>query len=340
MADLDYKQLTHAQRLALFLIVIGPDAAAAVLRGFEDADAGAVCREMAQITVVPDHLQREAVAEFSEIISQNSAAVAGGLAYAHRTLGAAKGLYKANAVLGPVDEPTGDANEVIERVNEMSAAQLFNLIKREQPQTVAFVLSCLDCGKAADVVALLSPELRDEVIERLGTIDATSGHLVNKIIRQLAERLPPKAQSNSRVTGGARAVANLLNRLDKEMSRNILTRLSDRNAELGVAIRKKMFSFEDLNRFQAVDLQRVLREVETNTLALAMKSASQGLREKIFGVLPKRAAEGLRDEIQMTGAVRLRDVEAAQDSVLQAVRHLEEEGQISLDNDGAAMTVQ
>jgi len=92
MADLDYKQLTHAQRLALFLIVIGPDAAAAVLRGFEDADAGAVCREMAQITVVPDHLQREAVAEFSEIISQNSAAVAGGLAYAHRTLGAAKGL--------------------------------------------------------------------------------------------------------------------------------------------------------------------------------------------------------------------------------------------------------
>ncbi|MGH7996762.1 MAG: FliG C-terminal domain-containing protein, partial [Opitutaceae bacterium] len=140
-------------------------------------------------------------------------------------------------------------------------------------------------------------------------------------------------------SGGVRAVAGLLNQLEKDMSKTLLARLEDRNSSLGSAIRKKMFSFEDLSRLQAADLQRVLREVEMGNLAIAMKSASEPLREKIYAALSKRAAEGLREEIQLLGPVRLKDVESAQDGIIQAVRHLEEEGQISLDNESSQAVV-
>jgi flagellar motor switch protein FliG len=127
-------------------------------------------------------------------------------------------------------------------------------------------------------------------------------------------------------------VAGLLNGIDKEMSKGLLARLEERNAHLGSAIRRKMFSFDDLQRLQAADLQRVLREVDSADLAVAMKSATEALREKIYTSISKRAAESLRDEISMLGPVRLKDVETAQDTIIQVVRRLEEEGSVSLDS--------
>ena len=134
-------------------------------------------------------------------------------------------------------------------------------------------------------------------------------------------------------------MADLLNQLDKEMSKNLLVRLDERNATLSAAVRKKLFSFEDLNRLQAADLQRVLREVDSANLAISMKSASEALREKIYGSISKRAAESLKEEVALLGPVRLKDVEVAQDTIIQAVRRLEEEGQISLESDSAQSLV-
>jgi flagellar motor switch protein FliG len=134
-----------------------------------------------------------------------------------------------------------------------------------------------------------------------------------------------------------RAVADLLNNLEKGLSKTLLSRLEERNADLGVAIRRKLFSFEDLNGLQSSDLQRVLREVDSASLATAMKSASEALRAKIYGSLSKRAAEGLKDEIDMLGPVRLKEVEAAQDTIIMTVRRLEEEGQVSLDADSQTL---
>jgi flagellar motor switch protein FliG len=123
------------------------------------------------------------------------------------------------------------------------------------------------------------------------------------------------------------------------MSKNLLAKLEERNAGLSAAIRKKLFSFEDLLRLQPADLQRVLREVDSANLAIAMKSASETLRERIYGSISKRAAESLKEEIEMLGPVRLKDVEAAQDAIIQVVRRLEEEGQITLEAEGAASVV-
>lgn len=336
MADLDYSKLSRQQKLAVFLICIGPEAAAEVLKQFDDGEIELLCREMSTFPMIPGEVQKQAIDEFSSVIAESVGSALGGIGFAQRTLEIAKGDYKASSIIGRVG-PVGNSVEVMSDIAEMEGRQVYNLIKQEQPQTISFVLSYLDPVKSAEVFGLLSPELREEVIERLGTIDSTSLELVSKIVRSLGKHFDSKMRPAFHHSGGVRAVAGLLNSLDKEMSKALLARLEERNATLGAAIRKKLFSFEDLNRLAAADLQRVLREVDSGNLAIAMKSASESLRTKIYAGLSKRASEGLKEEIELLGPVRLKDVEAAQDVIIQAVRRLEEEGQISLDSESQAL---
>jgi flagellar motor switch protein FliG len=330
MADLDYTKLTRQQKLAILLITIGPDAAAEILKQFDDNEVEMLCREMSSFSMIPQEIQHQALEEFSSIIGASLTSALGGLNYAQRTLGIAKGDFKAQSIMGRVG-PVGSSVDVIKDISEMEGRQIFNLVKNEQPQTISFVLSYLDPAKSSQVFTLLSPDMREEVIERLGTIESTSLELVGKIVRSLGKHFDTKVRSTFHHSGGVRSVADLLNNLDKEMSKGLLVRLEERNAALGGLVRKKMFSFEDLNRLQSSDLQRVLREVDSNNLAVAMKSASEALREKLFASISKRAAESLRDEMSMLGPVRLKDVETAQDAIIHIVHRLEEEGQISLD---------
>lgn len=339
MTELEYGKLSRQQKLAVFLIIIGPEAAAEVLRHFDDPEIEMLCREMSAITSIPKEVQRLSIDEFSGLVATSAGSAMGGLGYAQRTLEIAKGDYKASRIVGRIGPVVGTSVEVIKEISEMEGRQIFNLVKHEQPQTISFLLSYLDSAKSAEVFALLGPEMREEVIERLGTIESTSLDLVSKIARSLGKHYDSKVRPAFHRSGGVRAVADLLNQLDKDMSKNLLARLEERNVNLGAAIRKKLFSFDDLSRLQPADLQRVLREVDSSSLAVAMKSASEGLREKIYGAISKRAAESLRDELQMLGPVRLKDVEVAQDGIIQVVRRLEEEGQISLESDGAQSVV-
>jgi flagellar motor switch protein FliG len=336
MADLDYTKLSRQQKLAILLITIGPEAAAEILKQFDDTEVEMLCREMSTFSMVPLEIQRQAMEEFTSVIGTSLTSALGGLPYAQRTLGIAKGDFKASSIMGRVG-PVGSSVDVIKDISEMEGRQIFNLVKNEQPQTISFVLSYLDPAKSSQIFTLLSPDMREEVIERLGTIESTSLELVGKIVRSLGKHFDTKVRPTFHASGGVRAVADLLNNLDKEMSKGLLVRLEERNAGLGGLVRKKMFSFEDLNRLQPTDLQRVLREVDSNNLAVAMKSASEALREKIFASISKRAAESLRDEISMLGPVRLKDVETAQDAIIHIVHRLEEEGQISLDAEQAVV---
>jgi flagellar motor switch protein FliG len=338
MIDIDYSKLSRQQKLAVFLIVVGPDAAADVLKQLDDATIELLCREMSTIPVVSEALQQQVMEEFGGIVAQSVNSALGGLTYAQRALEIAKGDYKASAIIGRVG-PVGTSIEVIKDISEMEGRQIYNLIKSEQPQTISFLLSYLDTEKCTEVFTLLSPELREEVVERLGTIESTSLDLVSKIVRSLNKHFDSKVRPTFHRSGGVRVVADLLNGLDKDTSKNLLARLEERNAQLGAAIRKKMFSFEDLNRLQAVDLQRVLREIDSASLAVAMKSASEVLRSKIYTSISKRAAESLREEIDLLGPVRLKDVEVAQDAIIQVVRKLEEEGSITVESDGAESLV-
>ena len=292
MSELDYGKLTRQQKLAVFLIIIGPEAAAEVLRQFDDAEIELICREMSTITTVPSEVQKLSIEDFAGMNGKSVGSARGGLAYAQRTLEIAKGDYKASSIIGRVG-PVGTSVEVIKDISEMEGRQIFNLVKNEQPQTISFLLSYLDSSKSAEVFSLLGPDLREEVIERLVTIESTSLELVSKIARSLGKHYDSKVRPAFHRSGGVRSVADLLNQLDKEMSKNLLARLEERNPGLSAAIRKKLFSFEDLNRLQAADLQRILREVDSSNLAISMKSASESLRNKVFAGLSKRGCPAL-----------------------------------------------
>ncbi len=337
MADIDYAKLNRQQKLAIFLISIGPEAAAQVLKQFDDVEIENLCREMAGFQMISESVSKQAIEEFASVVASSAQAATGGIGFVQRTLELAKGDHRASAIVGRVGPAVGTSIEVIKDISDMEGRQIFNLIKHEQPQTISFVLSYLEPTKAAEVFPLLSPDLREEVLERLGTIESTSIELVNKIARSLGKHFDTKNRPAFHHSGGVRAVASLLNSLEKDLSKTLLGRLEERNATLSAAIRKKLFSFEDLNRLQPADLQRILREIDSGNLAIAMKSASEPLRNKVYAGLSKRAAESLKEEIEMLGPVRLKDVEAAQDLIIQAVRRLEEEGQISIDADAAAV---
>jgi flagellar motor switch protein FliG len=193
----------------------------------------------------------------------------------------------------------------------------------------------MDTPKAAEVLQMLSPELREEVVERLGAMEPTSTDSIHKIASKLNSRIDRKAmQQGLHRGGGVKACADLLNALDKELRKTLLTRIEERNAALGAAIRRKVFSFEDITRLSQPDLQRVMREVDSADLPIALKTMKPPVVKAILGTMSKRAAESLKEEIEILAPPRAKDVEAAQDRIIAIVRRLEEAEEISLDGPG------
>ena len=335
MAALNYDDLTKLQKLAIFLIVLGPEPAAEILRQFEDAEIEAICKEMTNFQVIDQNLQEKVVREFSSVIGANAGSLTGGAAFARRTLELAKGDSKAASILEKI-APGSHSADGIKEIEEMEPRQIFNLLKNEQPQTIAFILSYLDAPKSAVIIELFPGPTRDEVLERLSTLNSTSVEMVNKVAQSITQNV-----SGTKVTmhtsGGVRLAAEILNTLDRNTSKDILGRLEARDMELGNAIRKKMFGFADLVRLEQKDLQRIMREVDTTDLVLSLKTATPLLRDAICGALSKRAAETLREELEMLGSVRMKEIDLAQDRIIQVVRRLEEQEEISLEKGGAGV---
>lgn len=332
----DYKNHNRVKRLATFLVVIGPEAAAHILKEFDDESIESICKEMTCIKYVDEPTQKAAVEEFSQFVLSSYGALLGGPAYTRKALEIAKGDFKATSILERI-APTSNSAEVIKEIEQMEPRQIFNMIKTEQAQTIAFVLSYLERDKAGPILGMFSQEIREEVIERLGIMEPTSLELINKVANALSKNLDTKQKSTLNKSGGVRMVADLLNTLEKEDSKAILAAIEERNPALGSEIRKKMFSFEDLTRLSLPDLQRIMREVDSGDLTVALKSASDMLRDAVLSAVSKRAAETLLEELEMMGPVKLTEVEAAQERVIQVVRRLEEQEEISLD--GGSQTV-
>lgn len=327
----EYDSLTKAQKLAYFFILLGPEAAAPIIRQFEEDKIEEICREMAQIKMIDRSTQAKIISEFSNIIGKSIEGVLGGADYTKKTLALAQGDYKASSILGKVLQDSS-CSRFSKELEYIDTRQIFNLIQYEQPQTIAFVLSGLSLEKAVALLSLFSGERKEDILVQLGTMEPISLEMIGKIVRTL--------QSSSRETetkavdaiGGPMAVANILNALDRESQKLLLARLEEKDNALVGAIRKHMFTFEDLAKLSVEDLQKLAREIDTADLVVAMKSASQIVKNAIFGAMSKRAAEALKEEIEMLGPVRLKAIEAAREKIIQVVRKLEEGGDITISN--------
>lgn len=331
----DYAKLTKVQKLAAFFITIGPDSAGKMMRHFENSQLEQICREISEMPMLDPAAQREVLREFADIVTTGLGSSFGGLGFAQATLGQARDEHVATAILRRCSATSTSGGEEGNEIRRMDGRQLVNLIKTEQPQTVAFVLSCMEAKKAAELVTMLAPEIREEVIECLGTMESTSRESIAKVAKNIGGSADDAgAQVAVRKTGGAKACADVLNAIHKDIRKTLISRVEERNAVLGAAIRKEVFSFDDLSRLTPGDLQKVLREVDSSSLPVALKSAKPELVNAILGALSKRAAVAVREEIEQLGQPKAKDVESAQQRVIQIVRKLEESEEITLDDGG------
>ena len=330
-AAAEIAKFTKIQKLAALLIILGTDSAAQLLRELDEHEVEAVSTEMTKLSLLSRELQEEILREFSDVAIQAGTALRGGIEFTQTVLENALGLFKASNVISRI-APQRHSVAAIQQIIDLEARQIFNLIKQEQPQTIALITSYLPPDKASHLLMMLRQDLRGEVIERLATLTATPIEVVERIVEVINKRLGGKHTRALNQTGGVKAAADLLNALDKSQTKSLLISLEERSPELGLAIRQKMFTFEDLFQLDPSALQRILREVDIRNLAVALKTASERLKTALLNCLSKRAGETVADEISMMGPLKLRDIENAQIHIIETVRRLESEGEIEIGN--------
>ena len=323
--------LTKVQMLAALLVMLGSDSAAVILRQFQPREIEAISREMARFTLITREQQHRILEEFSSVALAASTSISAGADLTRHTLEKALGSFKASDVMGRVTTTRAPLGSM-QVIAEMDPRQIFNLVRDEQVQAVTFVVSHLSPEKAAQVLNLLTPEKRELAIERLASLAATPVEVMEKVMEVLNTKLGAKQTRAMTQTGGVTTVADVLNAMDKTVSRDLLTNLENRNPELTNSIRKKMFTFEDLLLLGGASIQRIMREIDMRDLTVALKKASTPLKNLLLSNISRRAAESVQEEIAFLGAVKARDVEAAQFRIIDAVRKLEAEGEIELED--------
>lgn len=325
----DLATLTKIQKLAALLIILGSESSAQILKGMDEHEVEVISTEMTKINLISREVQLEILSEFSDILLTAGSSMRGGLEVTQATLEKAVGLFKAADIISRVS-PVRTPVTAMQQIVEMEARQIFNLIKQEQPQTSALIISYLSPEKASQLMALLREETRGQVIERLATMSPTPIEVVEKVVEVLNLKLGGKHTRALNQTGGIKTAASVLNAMDKNFSKSLLISLEERNPELGQAIRQKMFTFEDLVNLDPNSLQKIMREVDLRDLAVALKTASDKLKNALLGSISKRAAETVNEEISFMGPLKLRDIESAQTRIIEVVRRLEGEGEIDL----------
>jgi flagellar motor switch protein FliG len=327
---LDLAQMTKLQKLAALLIIVGPEAAAAVMKNLGESELEALATEMARIPIIPAEVQLALLQEFTTVANQASSSVLGGVDYAQAALENAVGPYRASNILSRLSAGRTPV-AAMQTLADMEPRQIYNLIKNEQPQTIALVMSYLGPQKSAQLLTQLPEALRDQVVERLATLAPTPIEVVEKVVEVLNQKAGVQRSRGLNQTGGLKTAADLLNALDKNLSKALLVSIEERDADLGTGIRNKMFTFEDMSRLDKAALQKILREIDMRDLAMALKPASEKLKTAMLSCISKRAAETVNEEMGFMGAVKAKELEAAQLRIIEVVRRLESEGEIEID---------
>jgi flagellar motor switch protein FliG len=326
----DFAKMSTPQKLAAFLLILSPENAAHLMKSLDDLELEEVSSEMVKLGAVSQELQQEVLREFASVAVDAATAVNGGKNRVRDILEKTVGPNRALDIIGRV-APEREIGSSMQQILEMDTHYIFSLIHREQLQTIVLVVSYLNSEKASALLALFRPEMRERIVERVATMSPTSKDVVENVAQALRGKLGQTRGRTLNKTGGIREAAQMLNNLPQTMSKSILTSLSERNAELGESILKKMFTFEELDRLDARTLQTILQDIDMRMLAVALKTASEKLKKTLLGCMSKRAAENINEEIGFLGAVRPNEVEAAKASILETVRRLETEGEINLD---------
>jgi len=306
------------------MIAVGTEGSAGILQNLSEDEIESITREIVRLrNVEPDHIQ-EIVEEFYHMMRAQDFIAEGGVAFAEDLLKKSLGEDKAVEFLRRIDRLMKVKGFNV--LKNVDPNQLLSFIQKEHPQTIAFVLAQLNPAQASSILIDLPPELQAEVVLRFSSMERVSPETIQSVESVLESRID-FSQSTSRL-GGVKAIAEILNLVGQSAERAILSKINERAPEIATEIKNLMFVFEDIVILDDRSIQRVLKEVDNKELALALKHVSAETKKKIFANLSERAANVIKEEMEYMGPVRLRDVEEAQQHIVDVIRRLEESGQV------------
>ena len=324
--------LSGLQKAAILLIALGPEMSSAVFKHLKEEEIEDLTLEIANTRSVSPQVKEDVINEFYDICLAQQYIAEGGINYAKEILEKALGSDKALDVIGKLTASL--QVKPFEFVRKTDASQLLSFIQDEHPQTIALILSYLSSSQAALILSALPQDNQADVAKRIATMDRTSPDVIQEVERVLESKLANLVNQDYTIIGGVDQVVEILNSTDRGTEKHIMEILEIEDPELADEIRKKMFVFEDLLLLDDRSIQRVLRDVEQADLQLALKGTNEEVQAAVFRNLSKRLAEMITEDMEFMGPVRMKDVEEAQQKIVNIIRRLEDGGEIVISRGG------
>ena len=330
-------KLNGTDRAAVLLLTLGEDSATEILKHMGPKEVQKLGSAMAAMTNVPRDQVTLVLENFSNTVQEQTALGVDSDDYIRSVLVGALGEDKAKGLMDRI--LLGGSNKGLEALKWMDARAVAELIRLEHPQIQAIVLSYLDNDHAAEVIKFFPERTRHDVLLRIATLDGIQPSALQELDEILERQFAGNQNVQSSSVGGVKSAADILNFVDSAIEGEIMEAIKDADAELGQQIQDLMFVFDNLIDVDDRGIQALLREVSSETLILALKGAEEGMKEKIFSNMSKRAAEMMRDDLENKGPVRLSEVEGAQKEILSIARRMSESGELALGGKGAEQFV-
>lgn len=320
------KTLTGVQKVAVLLVGLGPDVSIDLFKQLTEAEIDQLTMEISNVRKLKSSQTEEVINEFYEMILGQDFMNEGGLDYAKDILEKALGKEKALETIARLSNKL--QVKPFNFARKADPNQILNILQHEHPQTIALVLSYLEAKQASQIISQLPPEKQAEVARRIALMESTSPEVIHQVEQILERKLSATGAQDYTSPGGVEAIVRVLNKVDRGTEKAILSELEKDNPELVEEIKKRMFVFEDIINLDTRSVQRIIRDVTDMDLIYALKVASEEVKNGIFANMTARRSETIREEIEMMGPVKLKDVEKAQTRVVIAIRSLEEKGEI------------
>ncbi len=326
---LEVSALTGAQKAAILLVQLGKEASAKVLAEMRESEVEAVTAEIVRLQDIDGDVADKVVTEFHQIAVARRYAGQGGMSFAKEILESTLGGVRAADILNRISASVMQIP--FEFLHRADPRQILSFLQEEHPQTIALVLAHMAADQASIVLGGLPPSLQADVAHRIAVMESTSPEIIKSVESNLRRRLSSVlAPADLTEIGGITPLVEIINRADRATERLILEGLEGRDPKLAAEVRSRMFMFEDIVQLDDRAIQLVLRQVEAKDLALALKGVREEVRAKIIKNLSERAGENLTEEIELLGPQRLSTVEEAQAKVVNAIRVLEESGEVAI----------
>ena len=320
------KELSGKEKAAILLISLGPENSAEIFKHLSEEEIEELTLQIANMRMVSSNEKKEVIEDFYQLALAQEYISEGGINYARDILERAVGPNKAVDIISRLTSSLHV--RPFEFVRKADPNQLLNYIQNEHPQTIALILSYLNPGQAAQILANLPPEKQGEVTRRIAIMDRTSPEVVKEIEKVLESKFSSMLSQDFTTTGGIQTTVDILNAVDRGTEKFIMEELDIRDAELSEEIRRRMFVFEDIVSLDNRSIQRIIREIDNSQWAIALKGASEEVKEVVFANMSKRLVEMIKEDIEFMGPVRIRDIEEAQQNIVNIIRKLEEDGEI------------